>query len=477
MGHGSSSLRSAVRGSGCSIELGSTLIRFCLPYGGVASPEAHLAEFIATTEWTDVPDEARNAIQRAVLDTVGVTIAGAVDDAGQTVFKRAGVNPSDTGLAVLLGFSGSDSPAERALRTGTAAHALDYDDLSWVIDGHPSITLVPPLFALAEQTAASGSDVMTAYAVGFETMCAIAAPISPEHYEQGWHATATFGTFGATATAAALLDLGRSETQTALNLAASMPAGTKRNFGSQTKPIHAGLCSRSGVTAAQLAADGATANETAISGTEGFWDLYGGEVDEFTFQPSQWRLETDGIHTKRYPCCYFTHTSIAATHDIVADHSIDPERIERIRVRAAQGAADALPYADPQTPLEAKFSMPYTVASAALDGRVTLDTFTQSAIGNPAVQRLQERVGFTTADDLAYDAHEATVQIDTSEHSYRRTRTNPPWVHTDPPTHAEQREKFRECATRVVTREKAQTLCDRLQDFASIGNVAEELPA
>lgn len=269
------------------------------------APEATLADFTATLSYDDVPIPARETIRRVFLDTVGVTLGGALDDAGTSVFKAAGVDQHTADVPTILGFTSAASPEERAMCTGTARHTFDYDDLSWAMDGHPSVTLIPPLLALATAANASGRDLVTAYAVGFEVECALAAPISPDHYEAGWHATATFGAFGATAAGASLLNLSPNQTQHALNVTASTAACTKRNVGSMTKPLHAGLCARSGVTATRLAATGFTADQTAISGDRGFWDLYGpADPDEFDFDSGDWALTNEGIHVKYYPCCY-----------------------------------------------------------------------------------------------------------------------------------------------------------------------------
>ncbi|MEE6209904.1 MmgE/PrpD family protein [Salarchaeum sp. III] len=435
------------------------------------TPETTLSEFVTDLDYDDIPVDARDTVQRAFLDTVGVTLAGAHDDAGETAFRTDGVTPDDA--LTILGL-GTDRPAtKRALHTGTASHALDYDDLAWAMDGHPSVTLVPPILALAADSDATGRDLVTAFAAGFELECALAAPISPDHYEDGWHATATFGAFGATAAAASLLDLTVSETKHALNTAASTPAGLKRNFGSMTKPLHAGLCARSGVTAARLAREGFTADPTAISSDRGFWDLYGPAVrDEFTFGPDTWALEERGIHVKYYPCCYFTHTSIAGTAALVDENNINPSDIERIHVRVAQGAADALHHADPDTGLEAKFSMEYTVASAAVRDRVGLTAFDDDAIDDPAVQRVRERVDFAVDDDLHYDSHEAHVRIDTADDSYERLQENPPGTHDNPLTDAELRAKFDECARRAVPEETADALEDIFTALADCDNVA-----
>ena len=439
----------------------------------MASPEATLSDFIATVAYEDVPERARETVRRAFLDTVGVTLAGALDDAGTTVFDADGIDSSTAGASTILGIGSAQSPSDRALHTGTASHALDYDDLAWAMDGHPSVTLVPPLLVLAAEADASGEDLVTAFAAGFETECALAEPISPDHYEDGWHATATFGALGAAAASASLLGLSAAETRNALNIAASTPAGLKRNFGSMTKPLHAGLAARSGVTAARLADRGFSADPNALSGDRGFWDLYGpAERTEFAFDADEWVLVDRGIHIKFYPCCYFTHTSIAGTQALVDEHDIAPSDIERIHLRVAQGAADALHHSDPDTGLEAKFSLEYTVASAAVRDRVGLDAFTESAIQEDDVQRVRKRVDYDVDETLHYDSHESVITIETADATYERTQENPPGTHDNPLTDTQLREKFDECARRALPESASDALADALMTLEDHPDVA-----
>ncbi|MEF8887689.1 MAG: MmgE/PrpD family protein [Haloarculaceae archaeon] len=438
-----------------------------------SSPEAQLGDFVASLEYGDLPEGAVDTVVRAVVDTVGVTLAGTTADAGRRAATAEGVDPDAAAVGVLLGVGGAHRPEAGALRVGTASHALDYDDLSWAMDGHPSVALVPGLLALAPEADASGRDLITAYAAGFETACAVAEPVSPEHYEAGWHATATFGTFGAAAAAANLLGLDAPTTTRCLNVAASMPAGLKRNFGSMTKPLHAGLCARSGVTAARLAREGVTADPRAVTGDKGFWDLYGPEDAGDFSVGERWRLREAGIHVKAYPCCYFTHSAIAAAAEL--GEAVDPEAVESVSVTASQGAADALHHADPETGLEAKFSMEYTVASGLVRDRVGLETFEPEAIGHPAVQRVRERVDFAVDERMPYDSHGATVRVETADGTRERTRTDPPGTHDDPLSEERFRAKFEECAGRVLDDEETADLYETLSALSEVEDVAAVL--
>lgn len=433
------------------------------------SPEHRLSRFVVELDFAQLPDGVVETVTKAFIDTVGVTLAGAENGQCVSLPQEADLETADSVFA--LGPVEGEAPEEAALRLGTAAHALDYDDLSWALAGHPSVTLVPPLLALAEDADADGRDLITAYVAGFEVECAIADPILPAHYETGWHATSTFGTFGAVAAASNLLGLDYSTTKQALNIAASMPSGLKRNFGSMTKPLHAGLCSRSGVTAALHARGGYTAGSTAISGDGGFWDLYGSDQRGPFNIGDSWTLETEGIHLKAYPCCYFTHTSIAAAQELTRG-GLDNDEIKRIDVIASGGAADALIYPEPSTELEAKFSMEHAVACALQRDRVGLEAFVDSAIQDQRIKQLGNLVEFTVDEDLEYTSHQATVQIRDQETVHEKRMENPPGTHTNPLSENELREKFEECAGQALPSDQVDRVYDALASLRSISDMA-----
>lgn len=440
------------------------------------APETELANYISSLSYNDIPTGVATPIEKSVIDTVGVTFAGATEGAGERLLDWAktlfpGVNSSALGELLAM------PTPEAGLVIGTASHGLDYDDLSWGISGHPSVVLVPALLASSEQFELSGRDVITAYAGGFEVMSAIAQQITPTHYERGWHATATFGTFGAAAATAIAMGLSRDESIAALNMATSMAAGLKQNFGSMTKPLHAGLATRSGMTAASLANAGVTADAAAISGSRGFWHMFGERTDsEFSIGES-WYLSEHGIHLKTYPCCYFTHTAIAAIQELCQAHEIQPSEVTRVNIIASKGASDALQYQAPKTTLEAKFSMEYTAACALTDGEVTLDHFEPQAIENPDVREVLERVNFSVSDEFAYDEHTSIVELETAEETFSTRRENPPGTFEDPLSVAELQSKFMDCTTRYLTEDRAAKTFDELHPLRNCDRFSDVLLA
>ncbi|HET7883286.1 MAG TPA: MmgE/PrpD family protein, partial [Acetobacteraceae bacterium] len=231
-----------------------------------------LAERIASVRFEALPEEAVHWARVAILDTVGCTLAGASEPCARIV---AGVTAAP-GPSLLFGTDRRTAPLDAALINGTASHALDYDDCSDTLGGHPSAPVLPALFALADTRAVDGRAFIAAYVTGWEIETRIARGVNFYHYEKGWHPTATLGVFGATAACCQLLGLAPAVTATALGLAASFASGVKANFGTMTKPLHVGHCSRNGLFAALLAADGFTANAGALEHPQGFLHVFNG---------------------------------------------------------------------------------------------------------------------------------------------------------------------------------------------------------
>ncbi|SEP74921.1 MmgE/PrpD family protein [Natrinema salaciae] len=443
---------------------------------------AELAAFASSLESEDVPDAARRLGERAILDTVGVTLAGAGAEAGDIAASTVGSGGGGGGgEATLLGRDERLPLSDAVFVNATAGHALDFDDVALAaMDGHPSVPMVAPLLAVGEREGATGRELLTAFVAGFETQNYLSRPISPGHYEGGWHATSTVGVFGAAAAVANLLGLSPERTAHALNVAASMPAGLKRNFGTTTKPVHAGQAARSGTTAALLAAEGATADSAAVDGERGFFDLYRGDgepaLERLPDLGTRWALCEDGIDVKKYPCCYYTHAAIYAAIRLTESHELTPDDVDAVVVTASQGAADALAHDDPATGLEAKFSMPYLIGSAIARQRVGLDAFDEDSIDEPAVQTVRERVSLTVDDDLPYDSNAARVAVTTRAGDvYERTQDRPPGTHDDPLSDDELHEKFRMCAAHAPTSVATDDALAALDDLRSVSDVSDVL--
>src|SRR5262249_39877566 len=218
---------------------------------------AHLAEFVTKSRWEDCPAEAVEAARRAVVACLGVMLAARGEPAARIVPEVARAEAGSP-LATVVGTSLRTGAVWAALANGTAAHALDFDDTNFAMMGHPSAPVLAAALAAGELALADGRALVPAFLPGFEVETTMAPGVNPPHYEKGFHATGTLGTMGAAAAASRLLGLDAEQTRASLSLAASQASGLKENFGTMTKPFHAGHAARSGVLAALLARDGFT---------------------------------------------------------------------------------------------------------------------------------------------------------------------------------------------------------------------------
>ena len=226
-----------------------------------------LATFIAHLTTEQCPSDAVATAKRGAIDTIGVMLAGRDEPVvghARSIARSIGV----VSESQVLFDRGRAASSDAALVNGTAGHALDYDDVA--IDGHPSVVLVPAMLAEGERLGASGDALLTAYIAGYETWGELAGRDADKHHGKGWHPTAVFGTIGAAAAAASLARLDVDRTVNALGIAASMASGLVANFGSMTKPFHAGRAAANGILAAQLAAAGMTASPDALEHRSGF---------------------------------------------------------------------------------------------------------------------------------------------------------------------------------------------------------------
>src|SRR5450432_2815755 len=199
-----------------------------------------LAEQARALRLDDIPAPIRAWARQCVLDTIGCGIAGASDEL-TTILLAEMQEQGGTEAATILGHQARLPVTSAAIVNGAAAHALDFDDVNLAMPGHPSVAILPALFALAEQRGSSGADVLTAFVAGYELQCRIGGTIAPGHYDGlGFHATATVGSFGSAAACAHLLRLDAEKFATALGIAGTQAAGLKSMFGTMCKPLHAG---------------------------------------------------------------------------------------------------------------------------------------------------------------------------------------------------------------------------------------------
>jgi 2-methylcitrate dehydratase PrpD len=440
-----------------------------------------IAAAILDTEFRALPEQAVQTAKEGILDTIGVTLAGALSaDAGP--LSRTILNTAGDGRSLIFGHSRRTDALSAALINGMAAHVLDFDDCSNTMGGHPSAPVVPAIWALAEETGKDGEAFLTAYVAGVECESKIGRAVNFHHYEKGWHPTATLGTFGSAAACGHLLGLDAERLANALAIAASMASGLKANFGTMTKPFHVGHAARNGLLAAMLARNGMNANPAALEDSQGFFLVYNGPG---TFAADrilqEWGKPLDlvepGIAFKRHPCCGSTHPAVDAMLELRSRYNLRPESVALVESWTHPRRLKHTNRPNPQNGLDGKFSVQYVLARALAEGIVSLDHFSDEAVFDPAVRELMGRI-------KASPDPQATM--DTTDHFYARLRITLPSgeqvetfvdrpvgrdrAHPLPPGTLEA--KFRDCVGQALGNVAADRLLERLLALEAAGPIA-----
>lgn len=399
-----------------------------------------------------LPEEALHIGRRALADTVGVALAGADAPALDALEDVLAISAAP-GQVTLWGRGGKRaSILHAALINGTAAHALDFDDCSTTMGGHPSAPVVPVVLGLAEAYGLPARKVLEAWVTGVEVETRLARGLLPHHYEKGWHPTATLGVFGATAAAGRMLDLDEDQMTTALAVTVSMASGLKSNFGTPVKPLHVGQAAHNGIMAALVTQRGMTANPEAFEHTYGFFNLFNGagtyDADAIL---ADWdgplEVLTPGIAIKQHPCCGSAHSAIDAAMRIVAREGLlAPDAIARIDTSTHERRLAHTNRPTPRSGLDAKFSVQFLTAKALTTGRIRLSDFDDASFLTPEIAGLLPRVhsvGHQQADaylgEVRVEMKDGRVFTDHASTNFGRGPMNPM-------SDAELGDKFTDCA-------------------------------
>ena len=378
----------------------------------------------------------------------------------------------------VLRASSTDAQGSAALYLGTLAHAADFDDISHPAYCHATALLLPALLIRGAVLGVSGEELIRAHIVGIETLGQLGRRLNTGHYERGWHTTGTFGAIGATAALAFLEKFTDEQMRGALGVSASLASGVRQNFGTMTKPLHAGLAARSAILATRLAEQDFTCAPDAIEGKFGFMKVFGGIAPASYAKPWGQPLEIlteTGIGLKAYPCCAATHPAIDATRALREKlKGTSVEEIEVIRVGASRFAMQPLIYDIPTTGLEGKFSMRYCIASAMIDGAVKIGTFEPAQIKRPEIERLMKKIT-VEIDPLVADDHEFAAIVDVKLNSGRSESMRIDVASGKPGNWLSEKllkEKFFDClGAERLNSKPSQELFDRAQHLLAQGSI------
>ncbi len=387
---------------------------------------AYVADFVGNTRYVDLPEEVVALGKKHILDGLGLALSGSAAKSGALVRRYLAPFAGARGAsASVIGAELRLAPRFAAFANGVGIHADDYDDtqLAMAKDRvyglltHPTAPALPAALAVAERDGRSGKDLMAAYHVGVEVECKIAEAIDPRHYQQGFHSTATCGTFAAAAAAANLLAFPTETIRRALSIAGIQSGGLRENFGTMTKPFHAGRAAESGVVAAELAEIGWTAAPNILEAGRGFFRAAGGGYDARAIRGklgNPWTFISPGISIKPHPSGSLTHPGMTEMLKLIRAHDLKPGQIERIKVGTNQNMPNALIHHRPKNELNAKFSMEFCMAILLLERKAGLNEFTDAVVNRDDVQAMIEKVDFGVhpdAEAAGYDKMTTLIEI------------------------------------------------------------------
>ena len=442
-----------------------------------------------------VPKAAIDIAKDAILDTVGVTLAGARDHAGQIsidLAKSWGGQP----VSALIGGGERTSAPNAALANGTSAHALDFDDRSVPIN-HFNASLVPAVLALGDAINASGRAVLEAFIAGYEVGARVGTGFGTDYYfSGGWHPANSWANIGTAVGCAKLLNQNSDQIRTSTGIASSAAGGLRKHYGSQTKPLHCGYAARNGVVAAELAARGFTSDEDILDqapearptahkyfsfpqvfcGPGGF-DLAAmveglGEAFFLVEQPPEVKFHPGSISTNKF---------IDATLVLMEEQGFAGGDVAHVNCVVAKSYLDAAsPFLNPTNPDEARYSLPYQIAVTLLDGRCWIDQHSEKRMAQPDVADLLAHV---SCEEIKEDDDEAygrsvfqkmeAAKLEFSLKDGRVLATEPAAKALKPANTTDLLAKYRDCATRAISPEACEHSIDLVSELETLSAIRE----
>jgi 2-methylcitrate dehydratase PrpD len=366
---------------------------------------AKLAKFVAELDYDALPQDVVERTKLLILDTTGI-IVRARHDAESTpslisAVERLGLKGSTSNVnCSVLGDDGAYAPTAAALINGTLAHSLDFDDTHAAASLHSSAPIVPAALAAAEMTGASGKDVIAACVAGYEVQVRLSLALGPsDHYDRGYHPTATCGVFGAAAAAGKLLGMDAFGIQSAFGIALSQAAGSMQFLadGSWTKRSHVGQAAQNGLICAVMAAEGFKGPKAAFEGKWGFLHAYAPNADAAKAAADLGtRWETLNLAVKPYPSCRYTHAPMDGLIELRNAHGIAAADIEEVEIGLAETGwkivgNPAENKHEPKSVVDGQFSMPFCAAVALREGRMGWDDYAKH-LGDAATLDLCRKV-------------------------------------------------------------------------------------
>jgi 2-methylcitrate dehydratase PrpD len=420
-----------------------------------------------------------------ITDGLAVMLAGSRTECAKKLAIYALEEPRRL-TSTLIGFRDKTSPSLASLVNGASGHADDYDDTQlasspdriYGLLTHPTVPVLAAALAVGEQMSCSGKDLVNAFITGFEVECKMAEAINPIHYRRGFHTTATMGAFGSFAAASTLVGLSEKELRYGIGITSSLTSGIRVNFGTMTKPLHAGMAAMNGVTAVNLAKKGFTADLNALDGQWGFFQVFGDGYDDEKIRGklgNPYSIVDPGATLKMYPCGSLGQPSMDMMLEMVNEYNLTPDNVKEVRLYAGPNILEPLRYQRPVNELEAKFSLQFGLSSIMLKRKAGLREYTDEYVNSQLVQEMISRVKTIHDPEIAKMGTEkmrSVIEVERVDGSViRRLAEDARGTPEKPLREEDVYSKFMDCSSFVLNEDESRTLYKEIKKITEYSDI------
>ncbi len=447
--------------------------------GGVT---AQLAKYISSLHFRSLPLSAVEAAKKLLLDYLASYFAGIQNHSVLSkellsMMKTVGGKEE----ASVLGEKVKLPLINVALVNGTISHVVELDDGHRIARGHPGVTVMTTALAVGEYIGATGEEMITAIVAGYDIFVRLASSVNPSHLNRGYHTTGTCGTLASAATAAVLLKLSEEQTVSALGLAGTQSAGLLEvtESGQMAKAFHAGKSAQAGILAAVLAEKDALGPNSILEGIKGFCRTLSDDCDyQLLVKDLGKKYYIEECYIKLYPSCRHTHSPIDAMLCIRSKNSVNIETIEKIIITTFPTAISfAGKIFHPESPEEAKFSIPFSSVVALIKGDFSLNELSDEYFLDQEIFELIKKVEIVSDPDYEKEFPKtkgAQVEIIFSDGTRLKEKVSLPKGELENPVSLEEViRKFKSCLSSVYSNENTSQIIHKVLHLEKAQDISE----